>query len=200
MMPTQKFRVSEIYRAVQGEGNWTGWPCTLVRFQGCNLRCPFCDTEQALDPNGGREVTGQELIAEICSIHRQGDIVLVTGGEPMMQDLGKLVAQLKPLGPVHLETNGTLPVTPGFDWVVLSPKGERISDSALRQANEVKWLVDSEEDILALQSFLAEWEFEGVVSVQPLSLSAQATQIAYQAALDHGWHLSLQTHKLIGRP
>lgn len=199
-MRTQKFRVSEIYRAIQGEGNWTGWPCTLVRFQGCNLRCPFCDTEQALDPNGGWEVTGEELIAEIRGIHHQGDIVLATGGEPMMQDIGELITQLKSLGPVHLETNGTLPVPPGFDWVVLSPKGKHISDSALRQANEVKWLVDSEEDILALQSFLTEREFEGVVSVQPLSLSAQATQIAYQAALDHGWHLSLQTHKLIGRP
>jgi 7-carboxy-7-deazaguanine synthase len=199
-MHTHKFRVSEIYRAVQGEGNWAGWPCTLVRFQGCNLHCPFCDTERALDPNGGREVTEEELIAEIRSIHHQGDIVLVTGGEPMMQNIGDLIAQLKSLGPVHLETNGTLTVPPGFDWVVVSPKGERISEGAIRQANEVKWLVDSKKDILALQSFLAEREFEGVVSVQPLSLSAQATQIAYQAALDHGWHLSLQTHKLIGRP
>jgi 7-carboxy-7-deazaguanine synthase len=199
-MHTHKFRVSEVYRAIQGEGNWTGWPCTLVRFQGCNLRCPFCDTEQALDPNGGREVTGEELITEIRSIHRQGDIVLVTGGEPMAQDIEELVAQLKSLGPVHLETNGTLLVPPSFDWVVVSPKGDYISDSAMQQANEVKWLVDSEEDILALQGFLTEHRFESVVSVQPLSLSEQATQIAYKAALDHGWHLSLQTHKLIRRP
>lgn len=133
-------------------------------------------------------------------MHRQGDMILVTGGEPLIQDIEGLLPLLKPFGRVHLETNGTLPVPPGFDWVVSSPKSEPVVAGSMERADEIKWLLDSEEDVGALDRFLADWKFGGIVSVQPLSLSEQATQIAYQAALDHGWRLSLQIHKLIQKP
>jgi len=194
----QKWRVNEIYRAVQGEGQYTGWPCTIVRLQGCNLCCPFCDTPQALDSDGGTEHNEISLLSKIKEVHRYG-FLLLTGGEPMTQDVTNLILLLKTFGNVHLETNGTLPVQVGFDWVTVSPKGKHTLAGAIDRANEVKWLVHSQSDVIGLTDFLAEWPtFDGVVSVQPVSLDKQATEIAYHAAIDYGWHLSLQAHRLIG--
>ena len=194
----QKWQVSEIYQAVQGEGRWAGWPCTIVRLQGCNLRCDFCDTPQALEKDGGIEYDKVRLVSKIGKVHRKG-FILLTGGEPMIQDVTDLIPLLKMFGDVHLETNGTLPVQVGFDWVTVSPKGKHTVAGAIERANEIKWLVSTRDDVIWLTDFLSQWaDFDGIVSVQPVSLDNQATKIAYQAVLDYGWHLSLQTHRLIG--
>jgi len=192
-----RFRVSEIYRSIQGEGKHTGSPCTIVRLQGCNLRCSFCDTPHALDAMGGKEYTIEQLMDEVQQIHIRGNIILLTGGEPAMQDLTALLA-LSCLGPLHIETNGTLPIPSGFSWVVISPKDQPVIKEAMKRANEIKWLVGEMLDVDELKEFLARWQYIGAVSVQPLSLSETATKTAYNAVLANGWNLSLQTHKLIG--
>jgi len=195
----QKWRVNEIYRAVQGEGHYTGWPCTIVRLQGCNLRCLFCDTPRALDGDGGIEYDETSLLSKIKEVHHRHGFILLTGGEPMTQNVADLIPLLKTFGDVHLETNGTLPVQVGFDWVTVSPKGTHAVAGAMSRADEVKWLVSSQDDMIQLVDFLARWHtFDGIVSVQPVSMDDQATRIAYHAAIDYGWHLSLQTHRLIG--
>ena len=190
-----KYRVNEIYRSIQGEGINTGRPCTIVRFQGCNLRCSFCDTPYALDVNGGTEYDEAELISAVMSVASIHDIILYTGGEPTLQDIKRVI-----MLHTHLETNGTMPVPSGFEWVTVSPKpGSLVSYKAMQKADEVKWLISDKSDVSDLGTFLEEWEhdFRGVVSVQPVSQDAYATKVAYQACLDYGWRLSLQTHKFI---
>lgn len=208
------YQVTEVYRAIQGEGWWSGTPCTMVRLAGCNLRCPFCDTPNSLGPDAGDTMLLPELVDRVDVVHVPGQMILITGGEPTLQPLGPLVRALKrklDFVEVHLETNGTreLPKGTYFDWITVSPKttwcGEsaRVSIGMLKRCDEIKWLVETQEDVLLLLQFLGgevrpDCGFKRI-SVQPISQVPSATEIAYQACLTHSWRLSLQLHRYIGK-
>jgi len=154
-------RITEIYTSVQGETQYAGLPCTLVRTTGCDLRCGYCDSAFAF--HGGKEMTVDEVVAEIDRLG--APLVLLTGGEPMLQrELPTLAARLVRAGRrVMIETSGahrldTLPAevvrivdvkTPGSGeahrmvWEVLDALGPRdavkfvLSDEA-----DYHWAVD----------------------------------------------------------
>ena len=109
------YRINEIFYSLQGEGFWTGTPAVFVRFSGCNLRCPFCDTaHQAFTPMSADD------ILSACS---EAPVVVLTGGEPGLQVDAALIEALHGAGyRVHIETNGTVALPGGIDWVTLSPK------------------------------------------------------------------------------
>ncbi len=209
------YLVSEILRTIQGEGWWAGLPCTLVRFQGCNLRCPFCDTDYALEATSGEKMNLFQLFERISEVHPTGQVILLTGGEPTLQPLAPLVSVISPLGPVHLETNGTqsLHGNTMYRWITVSPKtawcgkAATVAKSAIGRADEIKWLIGTEDDIGKLQEFLEEVKelgfFDGPfkrVTLQPIWGVPKAHEIAFRACLEHGWRLSLQMHKYLGKP
>lgn len=109
-----KARISEIFHSLQGEGKYTGVPQVFVRFFGCNLRCRWCDTPQALDGPLARfqESSVGEVLNEIQGLWKEDcHSVSVTGGEPLVQAdfLKELLPQFKARGQrVYLETNGVL--------------------------------------------------------------------------------------------
>ena len=96
-------RISEIYTSVQGETQYAGLPCTLVRTTGCDLRCTYCDSAFAF--HGGRDLTLEEIVAEVARLG--APLVLLTGGEPMLQkDLPELAKRLLESGyRVMIETS-----------------------------------------------------------------------------------------------
>lgn len=201
----QGFRIAEIVSTIAGEGWWQGLPITLLRLQGCNLHCSFCDTAYALNPNGGDLLSLGQLFGALEKFHPKGRTILLTGGEPTMQPLEFLVPPLTSLGPVHLETNGTNPLDKGlfYTWITLSPKPPaKIHPTALGRADEIKWLVSSEDDVAALCSFLEEHQSKWMdfkrITVQPVSQDPEATKIAIAACLKYNWRLSLQMHKYLG--
>jgi 7-carboxy-7-deazaguanine synthase len=100
--------VKELFRTIQGEGVFSGYPCTLVRLAGCNLRCTYCDTTYAYQ--GGRRYGLETLLGRIKSLG--DDLVLVTGGEPLYQkDTAVLLQELtRSRAKVMLETNGSYPI------------------------------------------------------------------------------------------
>ena len=110
-------RVHSIYPAIQGEGCLTGVPMVLVRFQGCNLRCSFCDTKETWDPAAGKEMSIKEIAEQVQRTTQGHAWVLITGGEPAIQeDLDVLVSVLHDLSyEVAVEANGTLPLAGAFD-------------------------------------------------------------------------------------
>ena len=113
--------INEIFCSLQGEGFWTGTPMVFVRFSGCNLKCPFCDTDHAK----GTEMTAEEIVAEAVRIGGGCGRVCVTGGEPSLQLDPILVEAFHAEGfKVHVETNGTRPLSGGVDWITVSPKSE----------------------------------------------------------------------------
>ncbi len=178
------YRVNEIFYSLQGEGYFTGTPAVFVRLSGCNRACAFCDTDFA----AFSEMSAGEIVAEVDKFPCTH--VVITGGEPTMQLDDALVAALKEHGRyLQIETNGTLPVPAGVDWVTCSPKEPPYG---IDRIDELK-IVYQGQDVEATASCLPTPK---VRCLQPCSGLNTADTIAY--ILSHPWwRLSLQTHKLI---
>ena len=141
----QEFKVIEIFSSIQGEGALMGMPSTFIRFAGCNLRCPWCDTGYSWDNIAG---AAKMTIAEIVS-KCDKDTVILTGGEPCLNDLSELIDALHEVGKfVAIETNGTQPTPLNADWVTCSPKPQ--SEYLIHgecHFNELKYVVDDNFDL-----------------------------------------------------
>ncbi|HSM07573.1 MAG TPA: radical SAM protein [Gemmatimonadota bacterium] len=103
-------RITEIFHSIQGESSYAGRPCVFVRTTGCNLRCAWCDTAYSF--HGGRDMTVDEIVAEIRCLGPGCRLVELTGGEPLLQkDVGALADTLLAAGyTVLCETSGSVPV------------------------------------------------------------------------------------------
>ena len=98
-------KINEIFYSIQGEGYRTGTPAVFIRFSGCNLKCPFCDTQHS----SGREMSDEEIIKEICFYPTR--FVVLTGGEPGLQVDREFINKLHQAGKfIQIETNGTVPI------------------------------------------------------------------------------------------
>src|SRR3954464_1018966 len=89
LLSRASMRITEIYSSVQGETQYAGLPCTLVRTTGCDLRCSWCDSAFAF--HGGKEMSVEEGVAEVTRLG--APLVLLTGGEPMLQRELPVLAQ-----------------------------------------------------------------------------------------------------------
>lgn len=137
------YPVNEIFSSIQGEGAWTGIPATFIRFQGCNLRCSWCDTKETW--SGPSQLMTPEEILEL--VHYEH--VIITGGEPLLHDLTDLLPALARAGrKIHIETNGTIPWKISYPqdiWLTVSPKIEsnyKIDPSLQKMVSEYKFVVD----------------------------------------------------------
>ena len=137
------YALVEIFESLQGEGRNTGRPCVFVRFAGCNLSCPWCDT----DVSFRFSATLGDLVGEIASFRAKS--VVLTGGEPtLVEGMPELVAELKSRGYwIAVETNGTNDADwlQFVDYVACSPKSEFPDSVALSRADEVRVVASSEE-------------------------------------------------------
>ena len=210
------FRVNEIFYSLQGEGRNTGRAAVFVRFAGCNLRCPFCDTEF----DTFREMTAEEIVAAISQYPAR--FVVLTGGEPTLQVDEAFVDLLHQHGyEVAMESNGTRPAPNNLDWLTVSPKesprGTMSEEGGTRLPNELKVVFDENTDpetyLLppSLQSkaaepsasFLLPRENPPFLYLQPCDTGdAERNARIINRCVDYikahpQWRLSLQTHKLI---
>ncbi len=110
-MSVPRLRVNEIFHSIQGESTRAGCPCVFVRLTGCHLRCSYCDTEYAFGE--GANWTIDEIIDEVCSLSGAGDLVEITGGEPLLQrSVHTLISRLCDLGKtVLVETSGACDIS-----------------------------------------------------------------------------------------
>lgn len=176
-------KINEIFYSLQGEGFHTGTPAVFVRFSGCNLRCPFCDTQH----EDGRLMTDEAIVEEVN--RHPARMVVLTGGEPGLWIDETLVDALHGAGKyVCIETNGTCTLPANLDWVTCSPKeGATVR---LARMDEVK-VVYTGQDVKPYLQLPARHFF-----LQPCSCLNTDTVINY--LLQHPqWRLSLQTHKYL---
>lgn len=144
------YHINEIFYSLQGEGFHTGRPAVFVRFAGCNLRCPFCDT----DFSHSEPMTAEQIARRVFdySTHPHTLIVL-TGGEPSLQVDNELVDVLHAhQQTVTIETNGTRPVPDNIDWVTVSPKAVSEADLPLTQADESKVVLTQSDEVKVVLS------------------------------------------------
>lgn len=184
--------VNEIFYSLQGEGHFSGVPAVFIRLSGCNLRCPFCDT----DHTSGTPMTPAQIADSAAAYPARHAVI--TGGEPGLQLNDELIDALHARGfYIQTETNGTVALPEGIDWITCSPKSAEIN---LRRADEIKILFNGEKTICEVPSHL----HPRVLSLQPLdcgdaNLNKSITAAAIEYIKAHPqWRLSLQTHKLLG--
>jgi len=205
-------RVSEIFLSIQGEGTRAGRPCAFVRFTGCDLRCSWCDTAYAF--HGGSERSRESLLAELGGLPTRH--VCLTGGEPLLQpELPALCRDLLAAGwEVTVETHGQRPtdaLPPEVVRIVdVKPpgSGEVTTDfaylDALRPADEVKFVVASEEDFRWSVEVARRHRLPGRVAAILFSpvfgAVAPRDLVAWLLASGLEARLSLQLHKLVWGP
>lgn len=208
-------RINTIYKAFMGEVNMfgIGAPCTFVRLAGCNLRCYYrtkgllCDTPEALGVSG-EEMTEEEILA-MCSTK----LICLTGGEPLMQDVGAFLALADKMGyRVVVETNGTYSIekyrqTPGVSFVVdrkSASSGESLRMTPdnyplLNQNDFVKFVIDDEQDYAEALAFYNKWKWAKFNIAVGLFWGAKVSYdwlINRMRQDDFVAFLNMQTHKM----
>lgn len=187
-------KVNEIFYSLQGEGYHTGTASVFVRLSGCNLRCPFCDT----DHGSGVEMTEDEIVEAVQKY--PAPHVVITGGEPSLFLTASLVDKLhKADKDVAVETNGTHPLPDNVDWVTLSPKDAFVTHAApvLTRCNEIKVVFDGN-PICDYSHINAEHRFLQPCDTGDAMHNAHIIRHAVNYILSHSeWRLSLQTHKIL---
>ena len=206
------YAVKEAFLTLQGEGAQSGRRAVFIRFAGCNLwsgrevdrasaDCRFCDTDfVGTDGDGGGKFADAAQLADHAA-RMWGEpggprLAVITGGEPLLQLDAALIDALHDAGfEIAVETNGTLPVPTGLDWICVSPKAG--TDVVQRAGDELKlvWPQDGV-DLDELES----WDFRHFF-IQPMdcadrdSALAQAVELVMERPT---WRLTLQAHKYIG--
>ena len=206
------YAVKECFLTLQGEGVQAGSRAVFLRFAGCNLwsgreqdraeaQCRFCDTDfvGTDGEGGGKFADAEKLAAHVEGMWGSGEerrLVVITGGEPMLQLDAELIDALHRRDfRVAVESNGTLPATPGIDWLCVSPKAG--TEVVQRTGNELK-LVWPQAGIDPAE--VEGWTFDHFL-VQPMDCEArdEAVQAAIGLAMERPkWRLSLQAHKVVG--
>jgi 7-carboxy-7-deazaguanine synthase len=210
------YAVKEIFLTLQGEGVHAGRRAVFLRFAGCNLWtgreedrstaiCQFCDTDfVGMDGENGGRYEADALAAKVAVLWGEGTehrYVVITGGEPMLQIDDAIVDALHSQGfALAIESNGTIAVHPGIDWVCISPKAGSVV--VQRSGDELKLVWPQPgSDAAAMEG----WDFIHHL-IQPMDSGVLESNLAnVQAATafvnaNPKWRLSLQNHKILGLP
>lgn len=213
---TGAFDVHSVFPTIQGEGPFCGERALFIRLHGCNLRCPGCDTEYT----AARTPVTAGFMLRAALDHRwyRGGLIVITGGEPLRQNIAPAVKQLLDNGfRVQIETNGVLAPEdlpwdhPSFS-VVCSPKTSRIHETIFAKAVAFKYVLRhgqvADEDGLptkallhAASPYVARPRPGALVYVQPMdeddaAANALNLDAAIRSAMKHGHKLQLQIHKI----
>ena len=215
------YRVNEIFFTLQGEGAHSGIPAVFVRFSGCNLRCPWCDTEF----EEFTEMGAEDIVAEMLSLYDvpndRRKMCVLTGGEPSLQVDKPLIEALHQAGfYICIETNGTRPLPDGIDWITCSPKlvesrtskDERhLTQLALKKVNEVKvvftgtydpeiWRSQLEAEHWMLQPlrYNGEWLLMSGIDDFEIDSNDNLDETVRYILAHPFWRLSVQLHKIAG--
>lgn len=141
-------KINEIFYSLQGEGHHTGYPSIFIRFSGCNLQCPFCDTAH----ENGIFMSDDDILRAVQLY--SADWIVLTGGEPSLYIDDDFIRLLKRVTgkKIAIETNGTREVPDSLDWVTVSPKTgicgkspegggskvDHVAEIKVRHADEIK--------------------------------------------------------------
>jgi 7-carboxy-7-deazaguanine synthase len=219
-----QYKINELFETIQGEGSFTGQPSIFIRLQGCPVGCSWCDTKHTWEIELSDEVsqnimlakaeetsqwaamTVEKILALVKEKGFQAKHIVITGGEPCMEDLTPLCDAFEQLGySTQVETSGTFEINVSKKcWVTVSPKvnmrgGYPILNSAMMRADEIKHPIATEQHVNDLKELLAEHKVKNTpIYLQPISQKPRATELAIATCIANNWRLSVQVHKYLG--
>lgn len=199
-MSSYSYPVMETFYSIQGEGFFQGHAAFFIRLAGCDVGCVWCDVKESWDAKAHSTQTVATLVNEVKS--SGANLVIITGGEPLIYDCTPLTEALHEVGvQVNLETSGAYPLSGIWDWICVSPKKFKASlPEILAKANELKIVLFNQSDF--------KWAEQHAEEVQPtckLYLQPEWSKEDVMLPLINDyilaqpkWILSLQIHKYMG--
>ena len=200
--PAESLPLMEEFFSIQGEGYFQGQAAWFIRLGGCDVGCVWCDVPESWDASRHPSVDIDKMVSNASASGTH--IVVVTGGEPAMYDLGPLTARLKKSGlRTHIETSGAYALTGTWDWVCLSPKKFKAPESSVfSQANELKIVVYNKSDFDWAEDHAARVHPSCKLFLQPeWSREKEMLPLIVRYVQQHPeWSISLQIHKYMNIP
>ena len=192
----------EAFYTIQGEGSFSGYPAFFIRLGGCDVGCVWCDVKDSWEASKWPVVRIEEIVKE--ALQYPGRIAVITGGEPLLYDLGPITKLLRNAGfSIHLETSGTHPLTGEFDWICFSPKKfKKPLDGIYEYADELKVIIFHHSDFDFAKEHAAKVKVGCKKSLQPEWEKADLikSSIIEFVKFNTNWNISLQTHKFMDIP
>jgi len=201
-LPEGRLPVMEHFYTVQGEGAYTGQAAYFIRLAGCDVGCVWCDVKESWGVSSEQLMNHDTLVDQAAE--SPSELVVITGGEPLLHDLTALTCALQENGlRVHLETSGAHPLSGRLDWVCLSPKKFKFPlPEVYTRADELKVIVYNKKDF--------DWAEEQAAKVgRNCRLFLQPEWSKREVAMDWivqyvkqnpQWQISLQTHNYLQVP
>ena len=197
-------KVNEIFNSIQGEGPYTGTPATFLRLSGCNLNCKFCDTNHEQKQELSINMV-KNIISENMEKHRT-QILVITGGEPLLQydELKQLIHQLN--CPVQIETNGTIMKVPLNACYIVSPKTniKKIFNyyknyHGLDRNIYFKFIIENGFQLHQVKQLIQENNYYETIYLQPeYSKAQEITKLILNKSPNIKYRISGQLHKYLG--
>lgn len=192
----------EDFYTIQGEGFYQGSAAYFIRLGGCDVGCVWCDVKESWDASMHPLVHVTEMARR--AKESGGQIVVVTGGEPVMYDLNNLTESLKNLGlRTHIETSGAYPITGQWDWICFSPKKFKSPDPSIFEvAHELKVIIYNKSDFGWAEEFAVKVKDNCQLFLQPeWSKEKEMLPLIIDYVKNNPrWQVSLQVHKYMNIP
>jgi len=196
-----EYPLMEDFYTLQGEGLHTGKPAYFIRLAGCDVTCWWCDVKDSWDADRHPRIKAGDIVSRAAGSN--APIAVITGGEPLLHDLGPLTKLLKESGlEVHVETSGSSPISGILDWVTLSPKRfKQPLDDIFPYVDELKVVVLTQKDLEWAEINAAKCDSATHLLLQPEWETPQSVKLIIDYVKIHPqWRVSLQTHKFMEIP
>ncbi len=194
--------VMEAFYTIQGEGKFTGHPAYFIRLGGCDVGCVWCDVKESWEAGKWPVHSIEEIVAE--AEKHPARLVVITGGEPLMYDMGPLTKLLKEKGfTTNIETSGAYPFSGEFDWVCFSPKKFKAPHNSIYAvADELKVVIFHKSDFDFAEKHAEKVDKACELRLQPEWSKADrfTPEIIEYVKNRPFWKISLQTHKFMDIP
>jgi 7-carboxy-7-deazaguanine synthase len=192
----------EHFYTLQGEGFHQGRAAYFIRLGGCDVGCVWCDVKDSWDASKHPLMSIEQMVSLVKQT--PAELVVITGGEPLMHNLDELTSQLQAAGlQTNIETSGAHPLSGHWDWICLSPKKFKAPlPGILPHANELKVVIFNKSDFDWAEKYAAQVSSSCKLYLQPeWDKANQMTPLIIEyIKANPKWELSLQIHKYINVP
>lgn len=191
----------EEFYTIQGEGYHKGTAAYFIRVGGCDVGCHWCDVKESWNAKLHPPTAIEQMVE---NAEKYSNIVVITGGEPLMYNMAPLTQMLRDRGmSTHIETSGAHPLSGTWDWVCLSPKKMKLPTAEVyKAANELKCIVFNKDDFRFAEEQAAKVNEECLLYLQP-EWSKREKMVPFivdYVMQNPKWKVSLQTHKYLNIP